>query len=112
MKIAVIGSGIAGLSSAYHLDKSHDVVVFEKNNRLGGHTHTHSFKFDNQEHRIDSGFIIFCPEYYPNFSAMLDELGVSSQVTDMSFGVHNESSGLQYKANRFLSIRTQIIKQR
>jgi len=98
MKIAVIGSGIAGLSSAYHLDKSHDVVVYEKNNRLGGHTDTHSFKFDNQEYRIDSGFIIFCPELYPNFSSMLDELGVTSKVTDMSFGVHNEVSGLQYNA--------------
>jgi len=90
MKVAVVGSGIAGLTSAYHLDDEHQVTVFEKNNYLGGH--------NKIEQRIDSGFIIFCKEFYPNFCAMLDDLGVESKPTDMSFGVFKESNGLQYNA--------------
>ena len=104
MKIAIIGSGISGLSSAYHLDSEHQVVVYEKNNYLGGHTDTHDIDIDGSATRIDSGFIIFCPELYPNFSAMLDDLGVRSKPTDMSFGVYNQQKNLQYNATNLNSL--------
>ena len=102
--IAIIGSGISGLSCAYHLHSNYRVTVFEKENRLGGHTDTHSFTIDGKKINIDSGFIIFCREHYPNFCRMLDELKVTSQITDMSFSVHNRKSGLIYNATSLNSL--------
>jgi len=113
--IAVIGSGISGLSCAYHLHKEFDVTVFEKESYLGGHTDTHELIIDNQAVRIDSGFIVFCRLYYPNFSAMLDELGVTSHVTEMSFSAHNQKTGLVYNAtsiNRLFCQRKNLINLR
>ena len=86
-RIAIIGGGISGLSSAYHLHRDFDVTLYEANSYLGGHTDTHSFIVDDQNVRIDSGFIIFCPEYYPHFSAMLRDLGVSSKPTSVAVTV-------------------------
>ncbi len=97
-RVAIIGGGIGGLSTAYHLDKDFDVTLYEAKSYLGGHTDTHSFNLDGQTVRIDSGFIIFCPEYYPHFSSMLQELGVSSKPTDMSFSAYNRISGTVYNA--------------
>jgi predicted NAD/FAD-binding protein len=97
-RIAIIGAGISGLSTAYHLHKEYEVTVFEKNNYFGGHTDTHPLNIDSKQVNIDSGFIIFCREYYPNFCRMLDQLGVQSQATDMSFSVHNRQTHLIYNA--------------
>ena len=78
-RIAIIGSGISGLSAAYHLHDEYQVTLFEKDDYFGGHTDTHQLVIDNQTVNIDSGFIIFCPEFYPNFCVMLDSIGIESK---------------------------------
>ena len=98
MKIAVIGSGIAGMGCAYLLSRQHEVVLFEKENRLGGHTHTHSVRQGNRDYQIDTGFIVFNPENYPLLSKLFSELNVGSQKTEMGFSVQNAASGLEYNA--------------
>lgn len=98
MKIAVIGSGIAGLGAAWLLSRQHEVVLFEKDVRLGGHTHTHQVTQAGREFAVDSGFIVHNPENYPLLTRLLAELGVPSQPTTMSFSVHDAGSGLEYNA--------------
>ncbi|WP_448482958.1 NAD(P)/FAD-dependent oxidoreductase [Pseudoxanthomonas mexicana] len=98
MRIAVIGSGITGLASAWWLSQRHEVVLFEANDYLGGHTHTHTVEQAGREYRIDSGFIVFNPDHYPLLCGLFDELGVASQPTTMSFSVHSERSGVEYNA--------------
>ena len=100
MRIAVIGSGIAGLATCWQLSKLHEVTLFEANDYLGGHTHTHEIELAGQSYAIDSGFIVFSPRNYPLFTALLDELGVASQPTTMSFSVHDAARGLEYNATR------------
>lgn len=97
-RIAVIGSGIAGLASAWWLSKRHEVTLFERNDYLGGHTHTHDIELEGRRLAVDSGFIVFNPLHYPLLTALLDELGVASQPTTMSFSVHAAGSGLEYNA--------------
>ena len=98
MRIAVIGSGIAGLASARLLARIHEVTLFEANAYFGGHTHTHTVEQDGNQFRIDSGFIVHNREHYPLLSRLFDELGVASQPTTMSFSVHNGATGLEYNA--------------
>ncbi|WMJ69312.1 FAD-dependent oxidoreductase [Stenotrophomonas sp. 24(2023)] len=98
MRIAVIGSGIAGLASAWWLDGEHEVTLYEANDYLGGHTHTHAVQVDGQALAVDTGFIVFNPLHYPLLTALFAELGVASQPTTMSFSVHSERSGLEYNA--------------
>lgn len=86
-RIAVIGSGISGLATAYFLSREHDVVLFEKNSYLGGHTNTVDINVENQTHAVDTGFLVFNELTYPNFIALLAELDVKSYASDMSFGV-------------------------
>ncbi|MDZ4048483.1 MAG: FAD-dependent oxidoreductase [Pseudoxanthomonas sp.] len=101
MKIAVIGSGVAGMGAAWRLSREHEVVLFEREARLGGHTHTHSVVQGERTFAVDSGFIVFNADNYPLFSRMLDELGVPSQPTTMSFSVQDARSGLEYNATDF-----------
>ncbi len=96
MKIAIIGSGIAGNVVAHHLHRTHDIAVFEAASHIGGHTHTHTVALDGERHHIDTGFIVFNDWTYPNFMALLHELEVESQPSAMSFSVRNEASGLEY----------------
>ena len=96
MKIAIIGSGIAGNVAAYRLHRDHDVTVYEAAGHIGGHTHTHDVEIDGEHQQIDTGFIVFNDWTYPNFIELLDELGVESQPSAMSFSVRNEASGLEY----------------
>ena len=96
MKIAIIGSGIAGNVAAYRLHRDHEVTVYEAAGHIGGHTHTHDVAIDGERQRIDTGFIVFNDWTYPNFIELLDELGVESQPSAMSFSVRNEASGLEY----------------
>jgi len=98
MRIAVIGGGIAGLASAWLLSREHEVVLFERHGRLGGHTDTHEVEVAGRRWSVDSGFIVMNPAHYPLFSAMLAELGVALRPTTMSFSVRNDRSGLEYEA--------------
>ena len=98
MKIAIVGSGIAGLGAAWLLSRNHEVVLFESHDRLGGHTHTHQVTLRGREYSVDTGFIVFNPDNYPLLNRMFDELGVSSQPTTMGFSVHDGASGLEYNA--------------
>ena len=98
MKIAIVGSGIAGLGAAWLLSRHHDVVLFESQDRLGGHTHTHRVSQAGREFSVDTGFIVFNPENYPLLTRLFDELGVASQPTTMGFSVHDGASGLEYNA--------------
>ncbi len=98
MRIAVVGSGIAGLASAWLLSRQHEVTLFEAAGYFGGHTHTHEVEQQGRRYRIDSGFIVHNPSHYPLLTRMFEQLGVHSQPTTMSFSLHNEASGLEYNA--------------
>jgi predicted NAD/FAD-binding protein len=96
MKIAVIGSGISGLSCAHYLSSEHEVSVFEANKQLGGHTATMDVELGTRRYAIDTGFIVFNDWTYPNFIDLMDQLGVSSKPTTMGFSVRDPNSGLEY----------------
>lgn len=96
MQIAVIGSGISGLASAHYLSAGHRVFVFEASRRLGGHTATMDVQVGTRRYAIDTGFIVFNDWTYPNFIALMRELGISSRPTSMGFSVCDESTGLEY----------------
>jgi predicted NAD/FAD-binding protein len=107
LKIAIIGSGIAGNTIAYHLNKQHDVTVFEAESRIGGHTHTHHIQHEGNEYNVDTGFIVFNDRTYPNFIALLDELKVAWQPSEMSFSVQCEKTGLEYNGTNLNSLFAQ-----
>lgn len=98
MRIAVVGSGVAGLASAWLLSRRHEVTLFEANDYPGGHTHTHRVMSGGREYTVDTGFIVHNRAHYPLLSALFDELGVATKPTTMSFSVRNEASGLEYNA--------------
>lgn len=101
MKLAIIGSGISGLTAAYHLHKEHEITMFEANDYIGGHTHTHKIEKDQKTYHVDTGFIVFNKRTYPNFLKMIEELGVEYIETSMSFSVTNRRSGLEYNGTDF-----------
>jgi predicted NAD/FAD-binding protein len=96
VKIAVIGTGIAGNVAAYHLARDHDITVFEADSRIGGHTNTVEVEHVGRTYAVDTGFIVFNQRTYPNFIALLQELGVGWRDSDMSFSVRDENTGLEY----------------
>ncbi len=99
VKIAVIGSGISGLTCAYYLSKMHDVTVFESAARVGGHTATVDVQLGPRKYAIDTGFIVYNDWTYPNFIQLLNEIGVSSKATSMGFSVKDSSTGLEYSGS-------------
>jgi predicted NAD/FAD-binding protein len=106
-KIAIIGSGISGLTCAYLLDKAHEVSVFEKNDYVGGHTATVDIHHKGQDYAIDTGFIVFNDRTYPNFNRLLAELGIRGQDTEMSFSVSNCQTGFEYNGHGLNSLFAQ-----
>lgn len=107
MKIAIIGSGIAGNVVAYHLHQDHDITLFEANDYVGGHTHTHTVQWQNKHYSIDTGFIVFNYQTYPNFTHLLNELKVPVQPSNMSFSVKCDNTGLEYNGNNLNSLFAQ-----
>ena len=107
MKIAIIGSGISGLTLAYYLNKKYNVTLFEKEDRIGGHTHTHTLKINQDIIKVDSGFIVFNKKTYPNFIKLLKELKVSYQPSSMSFSVQSTLNRLEYAGNNLKTLFAQ-----
>lgn len=99
MRIAIIGTGIAGNVIARHLHRDHELIIYEANSHIGGHTHTHAVELAGRRYDIDTGFIVFNDWTYPQFIDLLDELHVKTQATEMSFSSHCERSGLEYSGN-------------
>ena len=105
LKIAVVGSGISGLSCAWLLSGQHDVTLFEAEKRLGGHAHTVDVVVSPTEtQNIDTGFIVFNERAYPNFTAMLDYLNVARTTTNMSFAASLRDGAYEYCGNDFASL--------
>lgn len=107
MNIAIIGSGIAGLTCAWRLAGHHQVTLFEAEPTLGGHTATVDVATPQGTWAIDTGFIVYNDRTYPRFMGLLSELGISGQKTQMSFSVHNPQSGLEYNGHTLSSLFAQ-----
>jgi predicted NAD/FAD-binding protein len=107
MKIAIIGSVISGLTAAYLLNKQHKITLFEKNDYIGGHTHTHDITIGEQTFSVDSGFIVYNEKTYPNFIKLLDILNVERQKTTMGFSVKSDVKNLEYAGNSLKSVFAQ-----
>jgi predicted NAD/FAD-binding protein len=106
-KIAIVGTGISGLTAAYRLAHEHQLTVFEANDWIGGHTHTADVELGGKPYAVDTGFIVHNDRTYPHFQALMRELGVATQPTEMSFSVKCERSGLEYNGNNLLSLFAQ-----
>ena len=106
-RIAIIGTGIAGLTAAWHLRDRHELVLFEANDYVGGHTATKDVEQGGRRYAIDTGFIVFNDWTYPNFIALLTALGVPWQFSNMSFSLRCERSGLEYNGTSVNSLFAQ-----
>ncbi|HUA12608.1 MAG TPA: FAD-dependent oxidoreductase [Solirubrobacteraceae bacterium] len=112
MRIAIVGAGVSGLVCAHRLSAQHDVVVFEAEDRAGGHANTVHVETEHGAHDIDTGFIVFNDRNYPNFERLLDELGVRTQLSQMSFGV-SDGANFEYNgasANGLFASRGHLVK--
>lgn len=99
MKIAIIGSGISGLTCGYLLHSQHEITLFEANDYIGGHTHTVDVKRGQNHWAVDTGFIVFNDRTYPLFLTLLKKLNILPQPTEMSFSVKNQLTGLEYNGH-------------
>jgi len=107
MRIAIVGSGISGLVCGHLLARSHEITVFEAADWVGGHTHTVDVEVEGKAYAVDTGFIVFNDWTYPNFIKLLDQLGVGSRPTEMSFSVNEPTTGLEYNGNNLNSLFAQ-----
>ncbi len=115
MRIAVVGTGVSGLSAAWLLNLRHDVTVYEKSGRIGGHSNTVSVPVAGAELRVDTGFIVYNPVTYPNFVELLRVLGVASHETDMSFSASLNGGRTEYSGSGLeglFSQRSNLIRPR
>ena len=113
MKIAVIGTGIAGNVAAYKLRQNHDVTVFESGAHIGGHTNTVDVYEEDRPFAVDTGFIVFNDRTYPHFIQLLEEIGQASKPSEMSFSVQAERSAVEYSGsslNALFAQRRNIIR--
>jgi predicted NAD/FAD-binding protein len=99
MKVAVVGSGISGLGAAWLLTRKHDVHVFEKRSRLGGHTHTVVHDLEGRDLPLDTGFIVFNEKTYPLLTRLFNELSVETQTSEMSFSVSCLDPDIEYASH-------------
>jgi predicted NAD/FAD-binding protein len=112
-RIAVIGSGISGMAAAYYLSRKHHVWLFEREPRLGGHTHTIEIETSRGPLPVDTGFIVHNDRTYPNLIRLFAELGVETQPSDMSFSVSCQKTGFEFSsrgANGFFAQRSNLLR--
>ncbi|MFW2380371.1 MAG: NAD(P)/FAD-dependent oxidoreductase, partial [Acidimicrobiales bacterium] len=114
MKVAIVGSGISGLTCAHVLGPHHDVVLYEASTRIGGHSNTVTVTDPTHgEVGVDTGFIVHNDRNYPNLTRLFTELGVETVDTEMSFGVADEATGFAYRAtnlNTLLADRRNLLR--
>ena len=107
-KIAVIGSGISGISAAYYLNKlNYDVSIFESNTYFGGHTNTHEIEIDGVKSPVDTGFLVHNDRTYPNLIEFFSELGIETCPSEMSFSVMKKSDGITWAGSNLFTIFAQ-----
>ena len=106
-RIAVVGSGIAGLSAAWLLAHRHSVTLFEANDYLGGHTNTVDITVDGVTHPVDTGFLVFNDRTYPNLVALFRHLGVRAAASDMSFSVRLDDEGIEWAGSSVATVFAQ-----
>ena len=106
-RIAIVGAGIAGLTAAYYLDRRSHLTVYESAPRIGGHTATVDVETDGRHYAVDTGFIVYNDWTYPRFIELIDELGVASKPTEMSFSVRCDDSGIEYGGNNLNTLFAQ-----
>jgi predicted NAD/FAD-binding protein len=112
-RIAIIGSGVSGLVAAHHFHARAEIVVFEADDRVGGHVNTVEVLEADQTIGIDTGFIVYNEPNYPGLSALFDELHVSTKPSDMSFSVSSSLTGLEYRGsnlNTLLARRSNLVR--
>ena len=107
MRIAIVGTGIAGLTTAHLLHAQHDITVFEAGSHVGGHVHTHDVELAGRQYAVDTGFIVHNDRTYPNFTGLLNELAVQCQDSDMGFSVSCSRSGLEYSGSNLNTLFAQ-----
>jgi predicted NAD/FAD-binding protein len=114
VRIAIVGSGISGLTAAHHLHPRHDITVLEADGRVGGHANTVSLALDDGTWNVDTGFIVCNRRTYPVFTRLLSELGVATQPSDMSLAVSDARTGLEWGTNlsRLFSQRRNAVDPR
>ena len=104
MRIAVIGTGIAGMVTAYLLSDDHELVVYEAEDYVGGHTNTIDVSFNGKSYAVDTGFIVFNEKTYPNFVKLMKRLGVAWKASNMSFSVQCKKTGLEFSPSSLNSL--------
>ncbi|NIS78959.1 MAG: NAD(P)-binding protein [Anaerolineales bacterium] len=109
MKIAIIGTGISGMVAAHLLHEDHDIVIYEAEDYVGGHTHTIEVQRAGATYAVDTGFIVFNERNYPNFVKLLKRLDVPWQPSGMSFSFRDERTGLEYRPS---SLSTLFVQRR
>ncbi len=102
-RVAVVGSGVSGLTAAYLLSREHHVTLYEAQDRLGGHAHTHTVPVGGgRELRVDSGFIVHNDRTYPLLRRLFGELGIATRPTEMSMSIRSQARGIEYAGGRGL----------
>ena len=99
MRVAIIGSGIAGLATAHLLYRDHEITLFESDSRVGGHVHTVEIESNHGMINIDTGFIVYNEQNYPNFVKLIQELDIQTQPSSMSFSVRLDNPDLEYNGS-------------
>lgn len=114
-RIAIIGAGISGLTAAWVLGREHQVVLFEAQDYIGGHTRTIPVRREEAEYQVDVGFIVFNDRTYPNFNRLLEQLGIQGRPTSMGFSVSSQRTGVEYSgggANGLFAQRRNLLSLR
>ena len=111
MKIAVIGSGISGLSAAYYLSKKYKIDLFEQDDCFGGHSYTYDIKSNHKTLPVDLGFIVFNKLTYPNLINFFEELKIPFEKSDMSFSVSAQDNMVEYGGKGLKAIFAILVKE-